>query len=326
VTDSSRWDRPAASTTPTRGSRDSGGSDHIRPWGNAVNGSGGRCRASAMRRVLEEQPGECRGNSARIAGDARPGKTSPKRLNSRGRRAAAGRPRSRGSSDGLGYRTSRSLGGYGGRAWPGGCQPALAVPARQNRGGPRQARNLPCDGQRPTAKSAANGADRWVGSDEDESWPAGTGTADAAGRSRRGRWPILARAPGEDGLNSREGQPPRAPSGWPAGEPACSRPIGPLGVISAPRNSHGLPESRSREFSFYDPKAAEPHRRNSGWRHPPPSGSPSGPVGPSGRNSNPDFPVQPRRPLGAKRNLEASRGRVKATFPLATRVCPARSR
>src|SRR5918994_1319709 len=67
----------------------------------------------------------------------------------------------------------------------------------------------------------------------------------------------------------------------------------------------------------------EPHRRHGGWRHPPPSGSPSGPVGPSGRNSNPDFPVQPRRPLGAKRNLEGGRGRVKATFPLATRVCPA---
>jgi hypothetical protein len=67
----------------------------------------------------------------------------------------------------------------------------------------------------------------------------------------------------------------------------------------------------------------EPHRRNSGWRHPPPSGSPSGPVGPSGRNSNPDFPVQPRRPLGAKRNLEGGRGRVKAMFPLARRVCPA---
>jgi hypothetical protein len=30
----------------------------------------------------------------------------------------------------------------------------------------------------------------------------------------------------------------------------------PLGVISAPRNSHGLPESRSRKFSSYDPKAA----------------------------------------------------------------------
>jgi hypothetical protein len=67
----------------------------------------------------------------------------------------------------------------------------------------------------------------------------------------------------------------------------------------------------------------EPHRRNGGWRHPPPSGSPSGPVGPSGRNSNPDFPVQPRRPLGAKRNLEGGRGRVKAMFPLARRVCPA---
>ena len=75
--------------------------------------------------------------------------------------------------------------------------------------------------------------------------------------------------------------------------------------------------------SSYDPKAAEPHRRNGGWRHPPPSGSPSGPVGPSGRNSNPDFPVQPRRPLGAKRNLEGGRGRVKAMFPLARRVCPA---
>ena len=75
--------------------------------------------------------------------------------------------------------------------------------------------------------------------------------------------------------------------------------------------------------SSYDPKAAEPHRRHGGWRHPPPSGSPSGPVGPSGRNSNPDFPVQPRRPLGAKRNLEGGRGRVKAMFPLARRVCPA---
>ena len=77
--------------------------------------------------------------------------------------------------------------------------------------------------------------------------------------------------------------------------------------------------------SSYDPKAAEPHRRNGGWRHPPPSGSPSGPVGPCGRNSNPDFPVQPRRPLGAKRNLEGGRVRVKAMFPLARRVCPAQN-
>jgi hypothetical protein len=98
---------------------------------------------------------------------------------------------------------------------------------------------------------------------------------------------------------------------------------GPLGVISAPRNSRGLPESRSRESRPTTRRPREPHRRNGGWRHPPPSGSPSGPVGPSGRNSNPDFPVQPRRPLGAKRNLEGSRGRVKAMFPLARRVYPA---
>jgi hypothetical protein len=78
--------------------------------------------------------------------------------------------------------------------------------------------------------------------------------------------------------------------------------------------------------SSYDPKAAEPHRRHGGWRHPPPGGSPSGPVGPSGRSSNPDFPVQPRRPLGAKRTLEGGKGSVKATFPLARRVCPARTR
>jgi hypothetical protein len=134
------------------------------------------------------------------------------------------------------------------------------------------------------------------------------------GGSRRGWWPILAWAPGEDGLNSREGQPPRAPSGWPAGGPACSRPIGLLGVISAPRNSRGLPESRSRESRPAARRPREPHRRNGGWRHPPPSGSPSGPVGPSGRNSNPDFPVQPRRPLGAQRNLEGGRGASRRRF------------
>ena len=213
VTDSSRWDRPAASTTPTRGSRDSGGSDHIRPWGNAVNGSGGRCRASAMRRVLGEQPGECRGNSARIAGDAAQARQARKRLNSRGRRAAPGRPRPQVLRSASATRRSRPLSGYGRHPWPGGCPPALAVPVRQNRGGPRQDRNRPCDEQRLTAKSTVNGADRWVGSDEHERWSAGTGTADAAGRIPLGRWPILARAPGEDGLNSREGQPPRAPSG-----------------------------------------------------------------------------------------------------------------
>jgi hypothetical protein len=47
---------------------------------------------------------------------------------------------------------------------------------------PRPSQDLPCDGQRLTAKLTANGADRWVGSDEDERWPVGTGAADAAGR------------------------------------------------------------------------------------------------------------------------------------------------
>ena len=119
------------------------------------------------------------------------------------------------------------------------------------------------------------------------------------GVGARGGWP----EPEKD-------NPPRAPSGWLAGGPACSRPIGPLGVISAPRNSRGLPESRSRESRPTTRRPREPHRRNSGWRHPPPSGSPSGPVGPSGRNSNPGFPgptasaprgeAESRRPPGAR--------------------------
>jgi hypothetical protein len=59
VTDASRSDRPAASTTPTRGSRASGGVGWTMSarWGDAVTGSGGRCGASAMRRLPEEQPG-----------------------------------------------------------------------------------------------------------------------------------------------------------------------------------------------------------------------------------------------------------------------------
>jgi hypothetical protein len=92
-----------------------------------------------------------------------------------------------------------------------------------------------------------------------------------------------------------QGQPPGTSSGWPAGGPACSWPIGPLGVISAPRNSRGLPESRSRESRPTTRRPLEPH---CGCAYPPPSGSPSGPVGPSGRNSNPDFPVNRGGPSG----------------------------
>jgi hypothetical protein len=51
VTDSSRSDRPAASTTPTRGNCDSGGSGWTTSarWGSETSGSGGSCGASAMR-------------------------------------------------------------------------------------------------------------------------------------------------------------------------------------------------------------------------------------------------------------------------------------
>ena len=75
------------------------------------------------------------------------------------------------------------------------------------------------------------------------------------GGSRLGRWPILARAPGEDGLNSEKDN-PKSPVRVASGRTRLLPADGPLGVISAPRNSHGLPESRSRKFSSYDPKAA----------------------------------------------------------------------
>jgi hypothetical protein len=113
----------------------------------------------------------------------------------------------------------------------------------------------------------------------------------------RGR-PILAWAPGEDGLSLRRTTPKspvRVAGGRTSLHPADWAPGG-----HQPPEELPWPSRVSLErVSSYDPKAAEPHRRNGGWRHPPPSGSPSGPVGPSGRNSNPDFPVQPRRPLGA---------------------------
>jgi hypothetical protein len=114
---------------------------------------------------------------------------------------------------------------------------------------------------------------------------------------RRGRQ-ILVWAPGEDGPNLRRTT-PKHPVRVTGGRTRLLPADWALGVISAPRNSRGFPESRSRESRPTTRRPLEPHRRNGGWRHPPPSGSPSGPVSPSGRNSNPDFPVQPRRPLGA---------------------------
>ena len=113
----------------------------------------------------------------------------------------------------------------------------------------------------------------------------------------RGRQ-ILVGASGEDGPNLRRTTPKnpvRVAGGRTRLLPADWAPGGHQRPEELPRPSRASLE----RAPSHDPKAAEPHRRNGGWRHPPPSGSPSGPVGPSGRNSNPDFPVQPRRPLGA---------------------------
>jgi len=199
------------------------------------------------------QQDERRGKRARIYGDARPGKPCPKRPTSRGRHAAPGRPRPRGSSIGLGCKEVRASGSVWRAPWPGAGQPALAVPARQNCGGRRQDRNLPCDGQRLTAKSTAKSADRWVGADEDERWPAGPARRMLLGGSRLGRWPILARAPCEDGLNSEKDNPqePR-PGGRRANPPAPGR-LGPWGS-SAPRGTPTAFPSLARESLVLRPE------------------------------------------------------------------------
>jgi hypothetical protein len=69
------------------------------------------------------------------------------------------------------------------------------------------------------------------------------GTALVGGRSWRGR---------EDGPNLRRTT-PRNPSGWPAGEPACSRPIGPWGS-SAPRGTPAAVPSLARESLVLRPE------------------------------------------------------------------------
>jgi hypothetical protein len=140
--------------------------------------------------------------------------------------------------------------------------------------------------------------------------------ADAAGTGiALGRWPILARAPVRTT--------PRNLVRVAGGRTHLSRPIGPLGVISAPRNSHGLPESRSRESRPTTRRPLEPHCRTAGAlthrpavRRPDPSvllaGTPtrisrSNRVGPSGQLLT----------------VGLHGVAVKAAFPLARRVCPA---
>jgi hypothetical protein len=93
---------------------------------------------------------------------------------------------------------------------------------------------------------------------------------------------------------------------------------------SAPKNSHSRPDPR-RESPVLRPESRlGSHHGNGRLRAPTTHGAPSRSVNPSGGNSSPDFPVQPRRPLGAKRNLEPGQITVKAAFPLVKRVCPAR--
>src|SRR4029453_7135948 len=139
--------------------------------------------------------------------------------------------------------------------------------------------------------------------------------ADAAGTGiALGRWPILARAPVRTT--------PRNLVRVAGGRTPLSRPVGPPGVISAPRNSHGLPESRSRESRPTTRRPLEPHCRTAGAlthrpavRRPDPSvllaGTPtrisrSNRVGPSGQLLT----------------VGLHGVAVKAAFPLARRVCP----
>jgi hypothetical protein len=137
----------------------------------------------------------------------------------------------------------------------------------------------------------------------------------------RGRQ-ILAWAPGEDGPNLRRTT-PKNPVRLTAGEPACSRPIGPLGVISAPRNSRGLPEPCSRESRPTTRRPLEPHRRPAGGathrpavRRPDPSALLAGTPTRISRSNR----VGPSEQLST---LGAHEVAVKATLPLARRVCPA---
>jgi hypothetical protein len=96
VSGSSRSERPAANTTPNRNRPGDGGMGRAPPArrGSVTDGSAGSSGTSAMGRPALWHEGELRGNSARIAGDAPPGKKGPKRATSHGRRASPARPRS----------------------------------------------------------------------------------------------------------------------------------------------------------------------------------------------------------------------------------------
>src|SRR5215218_10603583 len=99
-------------------------------------------------------------------------------------------------------------------------------------------------------------------------WPVGTGTADAAGRVPP--WSVADPGPGDrsgwpelEELEKDNPQEPR-PGGRRADPPAPGRwaPGGHQRPEELPRPSRVSLE----RVSSYDPKAAEPHRCNGGWR------------------------------------------------------------
>jgi hypothetical protein len=102
-----------------------------------------------------------------------------------------------------------------------------------------------------------------------------------------------------------------------------SRPIGPLGVISAPRNSRGLPESRSRESR---PTTRRPLNLTAatagGATHRPAVRRPD----PSALLAGTPTRISRTNRVGPSGQLfivGAQEVAVKAAFPLARRVCPA---
>src|SRR5918992_5915445 len=106
------------------------------------------------------------------------------------------------------------------------------------------------------------------------------------------------------------GQARLLPADWAPGGHRCPEEL--------PRPSR----ERLEEVPSYDPEAAWTSPRGARLRVPGVRDAPSGPVSPSSGNSYPDFPVLPRRPLGAKRNLEGGHTPVKETSPQVRRVCP----
>jgi hypothetical protein len=138
----------------------------------------------------------------------------------------------------------------------------------------------------------------------------------------RGR-PILAWAPGEDGLNSEKDNPqePRPGDGR-ANPPAPGR-LGPWGS-SAPRGTPVAFPSLARESLVLRPEdRLNLTAATAGCSYPPPGGSPSGPVGPSGRTPTRISRSNRVGPSGRLFRVGLHEVAVEATFPLARRICAA---